>query len=238
MKKIKADILAFGAHPDDVECSAAGTVIKHVALGKIVVIADLTAGEMGSHGNAESRKKESDEASKILGIKYREQLGLPDGGIENSESARSIVIQTIRKYRPEIVLCNAVYDRHPDHANAAKLVSDACFLSGLKKKETFINGILQEAWRPKAVFHYIQDYFIEPDLVIDITKVMDKKIKSIKAYKSQFVKPKVKEANSISGLIEHIKNTNSIHGRPVNARYAEGFTTGKYICIKDFFQIL
>jgi len=234
----KVDILAFGAHPDDVECAAAGVLIKHIALGKSVAIVDLTAGEMGSYGNAKSRKKESEAAAKILGVQYREQLNLPDGGIENNEAARLLVIALIRKYQPDIILANAIRDRHHDHANAAKLVGDAAFLSGLKKKITTDKGEEQLAWRPKAVYHYIQDYFIEPDFVIDITAQMDQKMDAILAFKSQFVDPADAGANSILGLLNQIKSMNSIYGRPVNAAYAEGFTANKYIGVNSFYNLI
>ena len=233
----KVDILAFGAHPDDVECAVSGVLIKHLALGKTVAIVDLTKGEMGTFGTSETRIKEANNASKILGIQHREQLGLPDGDIENNEASRTLIIRTIRKYQPEIVLANAIHDRHPDHANAAKLVADASFLSGLKKRETFYEDIVQEPWRPKAIYHYIQDYFIEPDFVIDISTEMETKIKAIKAYKSQFVTPKENEPSSILSLLDQIKNTNSIYGRPINAKYAEGFTVNKYLGVHDFFQL-
>ena len=234
---MKVDILAFAAHPDDIEISAAGTLLKHIEMGKTVAIVDLTAGEMGTFGTPETRRQESLEASKILGIQHREQLSLPDGAIENNEVSRLLVIQAIRKYQPEIVLANAINDRHPDHAIAAKLVADAVFLSGLKKKETFMNEKLQETWRPKVVYHYIQDYFIKPDFVIDISLEIDKKIETIKAFKSQFVTPKKNEPNSILGLLDQIKSTNSIYGRPINATYAEGFTVNKYIGVHDFFKL-
>ena len=237
MNEFKVDILAFGAHPDDVECAAAGVILKHVAMGKTVAIVDMTAGEMGTFGTPETRKQESNEASKILGIQYREQLGLLDGSIVNDETSRLLVIQAIRKYQPEIILANAVHDRHPDHANAAKLVSDSAFLSGLKKKETFYSGRFQEPWRPSAVYHYIQDYFIDPDFVINISTEMDKKIQAIKAFRSQFVKPKEDEPSSILGLLDQIKSTNNIYGRPINAKYAEGFTVNKYIGVHDFFKL-
>lgn len=237
MNSYKIDILAFGAHPDDVECAASGTILKHISLGKTVAIIDMTAGEMGTFGTPETRQKEANNASKILGTLHREQLGLPDGGIENNETARVLVIEAIRKYQPEIVIANAIHDRHPDHAQAAKLVADAAFLSGLKKKETYINGVIQTAWRPKAIYHYIQDYFIEPDFVIDISTEMNKKIEAIKAFKSQFVNPKENEPSSILGLLDQIKSTNSIYGRPINATYAEGFTVNKYIGVHDFFQL-
>ncbi len=233
----KVDILAFGAHPDDVECAAAGVLLKHIAFGKTAAIVDVTAGEMGSYGTAESRKIEAEAAAKIIGVQYRVQLNLPDGGIENNEANRLLLIQTIRKYQPEIIVCNAIHDRHPDHANAAKLVADAAFLSGLKKKETFIDGHQQEPWRPQAVYHYIQDYFIEPDFVVDITEQMEQKMEAILAFKSQFVHPEDNSANSILGLLNQIKSMNSIYGRPINAVYAEGFTANRYIGVADLFNL-
>ncbi len=233
----KVDILAFGAHPDDVECAAAGVLIKHIAMGKTVAIVDLTAGEMGSYGTVESRRIEAEAAAKIIGVQYREQLNLPDAGIENNEANRFLLIQTIRKYQPEIIICNAIHDRHPDHANAAKLIADAAFLSGLKKKETFMDSHQQEPWRPQSLFHYIQDYFIEPDFVINITEQMEQKMEAILAFKSQFVHPEDNSANSILGLLNQIKSMNSIYGRPINAAYAEGFTANRYIGVADLFQL-
>ena len=238
MNPHKIDILAFGAHPDDVECAAAGVLIKHIALGKTVAIIDLTAGKIGTFGTPESRKNEAKTASKILGIQYREQLNLPDGSVENNEESRLKVIQMIRKYQPDIVLCNAIHDRHPDHANAAKLVADASFLSGLKKKITLDNNKEQNPWRPQAVYHYIQDYYIEPDFVIDISSEMDTKLKAIRAFESQFVTPNSNDANGISGLIDQIKSTNNIFGRPINAKFAEGFTVNRYIGVTDFYNLI
>ncbi len=238
MNKHKVDLLAFGAHPDDVECAAAGVLLKHIAMGKSVAIVDLSAGEMGSYGTVEERRNEAATATKILGVSYREQLGLPDGGIENNEPGRLKVVEAIRKYQPEIVLCNAIHDRHPDHANAAKLVADACFLSGLKMKKTFDNGAKQKEWRPRAVYHYIQDYFIEPGFVLDITEQMDQKLEAILAFRSQFVHPKQEGASSIVGLINQVKSMNSIYGRPINAVYAEGFTVNRYIGVDNFFQLI
>lgn len=237
MNIYKVDILAFGAHPDDVEFAASGVLLKHISMGKSVAIVDITAGEMGTFGTPENRKVEAINATKILGLEHREQLGLPDGSIENNEKSRLLVIQAIRKFQPQIVLANAIYDRHPDHANAAKLVADSCFLSGLKNKETVFKGNIQNPWRPDAVYHYIQDYFIEPDFVIDISQEMNKKIEAILAFQSQFVEPKDNEPISLVGLLDQIKSANRIYGRPINAQYAEGFTTNKYIGVNDFYQI-
>jgi bacillithiol biosynthesis deacetylase BshB1 len=239
MNSSKVNILAFGAHPDDVECAAAGVILKHIALGKTVAIVDLSAGEMGSYGTPETRKAEANAASVILGIVHREQLHLPDGAIQNDDASRLCVMAAIRKYQPEIVLCNAIHDRHPDHAIAAKLVADACFLSGLKKKETFDqNGHLQEIWRPNVVYHYTQDYFIEPDFVIDISEQMATKMKAITAFHSQFVSPQDNTPSSIIALLDQIKHMNGIYGRPINAHFAEGFTVSRYIGVNDFYQLI
>ena len=237
MNKFKVDILAFGAHPDDVECAASGVLLKHINLGKTVAIIDMSDGEMGTFGTPETRRKEANNASKVLGIQHRDQLGLPDGAIENNEASRLLVIRAIRKYQPEIVLANAIHDRHPDHAKAAKLVAEASFLAGLKKKDTFYNKTIQEPWRPKAIYHYIQDYFIAPDFVIDVSDEMNTKIKAIMAFESQFVTPKENEPSSLLGLLDQVKSQNSIYGRPINAKYAEGFTVTKYIGVHDFFQL-
>lgn len=233
----KVDILAFGAHPDDVECAISGTLLKHISLGKTVAIVDLTAGEMGTYGTAIERKKESEDAAKILGITFREQLGFKDGAIENNEVNRLKIIASIRKYQPEIILSNAIEDRHPDHANTAKLVNDANFLSGLVKIETYYKGIKQEKWRSEFVYNYIQDYFIKPDFVLDITEYMEAKIEAILAYTSQFKNPKNPNPNSVTGLLNQIKSTNTIFGRQINTTYAEGFTVNKYIGVQNLFQI-
>jgi bacillithiol biosynthesis deacetylase BshB1 len=233
----KVDILAFGAHPDDVECAISGTLLKHIAMGKTVAIIDMTAGEMGSHGTPETRLYESKQAAQILGVSFREQLGIKDGSILNNEVNRLLVIKAIRKFQPSIVLANALKDNHPDHVAAAKLVADAAFLSGLKKIETIENGISQKKWRPNVVYHYIQDHFIEPDFVIDISEHMDKKLESILAYASQFIDPKTNNPNSIIGLLDQIKSMNGIYGRPINSKYAEGFNVNRYLGVENFYNI-
>ena len=237
MNTNKIDILAFGAHPDDIECAISGTLLKHIALGKTVAIVDLTAGEMGTYGTPEERKNESEDAAKILGITFREQLGFKDGAIQNNEVNRIKIIESIRKYQPEMILSNAIEDRHPDHSNTAKLVNDANFLAGLEKIETFNEGIKQQKWRSEFVYNYIQDYFIKPDFVVDITEYMDTKIESILSYSSQFKNPKNPNPNSITGLLAQIKSTNTIFGRQINATYAEGFTVNKYIGVQNLFEL-
>ena len=238
---MKIDILAIGVHPDDVELSCAGTILKHIALKKKVGMLDLTRGELGTRGTAEIRTKEAKKAAKILGVSFREQLNMADGFFVNDEKNQLQIIEVLRKYQPEIVLCNAVSDRHPDHSRAAKLVADACFYSGLVKVETKQGKKLQQAWRPKAVYHYIQDNFIHPDFVIDITKQMDKKIEAIQAFESQFYNPNSKEpATAISGpeFMEAVKAKNSIYGRSIGVRYAEGFTVSRTIGINSLFNLI
>ncbi len=237
---MKVDILAIGVHPDDVELSCAGTILKHIALKKKVGMLDLTKGELGTRGSAELRTKEAKKAAKILGVSFREQLDMADGFFANDEKHQLQIIEVIRKYQPEIILCNAVSDRHPDHARAAKLVADACFYSGLVKIETKQGKKSQEAWRPKAVYHYIQDNFIQPDFVIDITKHMDKKMEAIHAFESQFYNPNSKEpATAISSpeFMEAVKAKSSIFGRSIGVRYAEGFTVSRTIGVNSLFNL-
>ncbi|MCA1967114.1 MAG: bacillithiol biosynthesis deacetylase BshB1, partial [Flavobacterium sp.] len=190
---MKLDILAFGAHPDDVELGCSGTIAKEVSLGKKVGIIDLTRGELGTRGSVEIRNSESAKASEILGVVVRENLDMRDGFFVNDETHQLKVIEMIRKYQPEIVLCNAITDRHIDHGKGSKLVSDACFLSGLRQIKTELNGEAQEVWRPKVVYHYIQWQNIEPDFVVDISEFIGKKMESVLAYGSQFYDPNSKE---------------------------------------------
>ena len=233
---MKLDILAFGAHPDDVEISASGTILKHIDLGYECGIVDLTQGELGTRGSGELRLVEAERAKNILGISARENLGFADGFFLNDREHQLPIIKMIRKYRPEIVLANSVHDRHPDHGKAAQLVADACFLAGLIKIETG-----QQAWRPKAVYHYIQDEFIQPDLTVDVTPYFDKKIEAILAYSSQFYNPESDEPDTpISGkdFLEFLKGRAQVMGRPISVRFAEGFTTKRNIGIDSFFNLI
>src|ERR1035437_9510045 len=186
---MKLDIFAIGAHPDDVELSCAGTILKHIALGKKCGILDLTAGELGTRGSAELRLTEATNAAKILGVSVRDNLKIADGFFKNDKEHQLEIIKKIREYQPEIVLCNAVSDRHPDHGRSAALVSEACYYSGLIRIETKLNGVNQQAWRPKAVYHYIQDRQLKPDFVVDVTSFFEKKMEAIQAFKSQFYNP-------------------------------------------------
>ena len=233
---MKLDILAFAAHPDDVEISASGTILKHIDLGYKCGIIDLTQGELGTRGSAELRLQEAERAKDILGIEIRENLGFADGFFLNDKQHQLPIIKMIRKYQPELVLANSVLDRHPDHGKAAKLVADACFLSGLIKIDTG-----QEAWRPRAVYHYIQDEYIHPDLTIDITPYFDRKIESIKAYTSQFYTPDSDLPETpISGkdFLEFLLGRAKLVGRPIGAKYAEGFTAARNIGVKDLFDLV
>jgi bacillithiol biosynthesis deacetylase BshB1 len=237
---MKLDILAIGIHPDDVELSCAGTILKHIEQGKTVGILDLSLGELGTRGNAQIRTQEATKAAQILGVSVREQLDMADGFFENNETNQRKIIEVIRKYQPEIVLCNAINDRHPDHGRASKLTSDACFYSGLIKIETLHNDTKQNPWRPNALYHYIQDQFIKPDFVIDITKYNDKKMESILAYSSQFYDPNSKEPQtpiSSKNFMEYINAKASVFGRAINVDYAEGFTVDRYIGVNSLFDL-
>ena len=232
----KLDILAFGAHPDDVELGCSGTLAKEISLGKKVGIIDLTRGELGTRGSAEIRDKEAATAAKILGVSVRENLQFRDGFFVNDEKHQLEIIKIIRKYKPEIVLCNAIHDRHIDHGKGSKLVSDACFLSGLTKIETELNNEKQATWRPKVVYHYIQWQNIEPDFVVDVSDFMDKKMEAVLAYGSQFYIPNSNEpATPITSknFLDSITYRAQDLGRLVGVDFAEGFTTERYLAVNS-----
>lgn len=238
---MKVDILAIGVHPDDVELSCAGTLLKHIALGKTVGILDLTLGELGTRGNSELRTKEALAAAKILGVSYRKQLTLKDGFFENNQLNLIPIIEIIRHTQPEIVIANAISDRHPDHGRAAKLTADACFYSGLLKINTTYNKQQQTAWRPKALYHYIQDYYIEPDFVIDVTNFIEKKFEAINAFESQFFNPNSKEpVTPISGenYLDFVKSKMNVFGRAIGSQYAEGFIKSRTIGVNNLFDLI
>ena len=237
---MKLDILAIGAHPDDVELSCSATIAKEIERGKKVGILDLTRGELGTRGTAEIRDKEAADAAKILGVTVRENLEFSDGFFVNNVSHQLEIIKILRKYRPEIVLCNAVEDRHIDHGKGAQLVADACFLSGLRKIETILDGNSQEAWRPKNVFHYIQWKNLTPDIVVDVTGFMDKKLDSVKAYRSQFFDENSSEPEtpiSSSNFLESITYRAKDLGRLIGAEYGEGFTVSRYVAVDSLFDL-
>lgn len=238
---MKLDLLAFGAHPDDVELAAGGVLAKEAAAGKMTGIIDLTRGELGTRGSPEIRDKEALASSEILGIQIRHNLHFRDGYFSNDETHQLQIIKMIRKYQPEIILCNAVRDRHPDHGRAGELVSVACFLSGLQKIETETDGINQSPWRPKALYHYIQDRYIIPDLVVDITDYFDQKMTSIKAFSSQFFTGDSKGPQtpiSTPEFIESLEARCLDFGRQAGVKYAEGFTVERYPGVKSLFDLI
>ncbi len=234
---MKLHILAFGVHPDDVELSCAGVLLVEKNNGKKTGIIDLTAGELGTRGTAEIRMQEAAEAAKILGVDIRDNLGMADGFFKNDEDHQRKVITVLRTYRPEIILCNAPEDRHPDHGRSSKLVADAAFLSGLIKIETSEKGKKQEAWRPKYVFRYIQDRILKPDFVIDITNVFEQKIEAIKAYKTQFHNNEMDGPEtyiSTPDFLESVIYRHKWFGKMIGVKYAEGFISEKMVGLKDF----
>ena len=238
---MKLDILAFGAHPDDVELGCGGTIAKEISLGKKVGIVDLTRGELGTRGSADLRDEEAANAAKILGVSVRENLCFADGFFVNDKQHQLEIIKMIRKYQPEVVLCNAIDDRHIDHPKGSNVVSDACFLSGLLKIETEVEGKPQEKWRPKLVYHYIQWKNIEPDFVINVTGFMDIKKKAVLAYTSQFYDP---TSNEPETPITSKNFTDSVDyrakdlGRLIGVASAEGFTTERYVAVENLSKLI
>jgi bacillithiol biosynthesis deacetylase BshB1 len=235
---MKLNLLAFGVHPDDVELGCAGTLLAAINQGKKVGIIDLTRGELGTRGTAETRDAESAAAAKVMGVHARENLEMADGFFEHNRENILKVIRVIRKYSPDIIICNAPEDRHPDHGRSSKLVSDAAFLAGLRKIETLDeNGKPQETLRPKYVFHYIQDKYLEPDFVFDISAFHDKKKEAIQCYATQFYNPELDEPNtyiSSPEFLESITARERILGKRIGVSYAEGFLTEKTIGISSF----
>ena len=238
---LKLDILVLSVHPDDAELGCSGTILKHVAMGKKVGFVDLTRGELGTRGTAEIREQEATASAKILGLAVRENLGLPDGFFENTKEYQLKVITSIRKYKPEIILTNAYHDRHPDHGRANELVETSAFLSGLRKIETWDNGVQQEAWRPNHVLHFIQDNYIEPDILVDVTDYWDKKIESIYAFGSQFYNPEWKGEPqtyiSSPEFINVVAARASEFGKSIQVKYAEGFTSRKILGVDNLFSL-
>ncbi|APQ18846.1 bacillithiol biosynthesis deacetylase BshB1 [Maribacter hydrothermalis] len=238
---MKLDILVFGAHPDDAELGAGGTIAKEISLGKKVGIVDLTRGELGTRGSAEIRDQESAEAAKILGVSVRENLRFRDGFFTNDETHQLEIIKMIRKYQPNIVLCNAIDDRHIDHAKGSKLVSDACFLSGLRRIGTKIGEESQLEWRPKLVYHFIQWKNITPDFVVDISDYIEPKTDAILAYSSQFHDPNSNEPEtpiSSKTFIESVHYRAKDLGRLVGVDYAEGFTVERMVAVDSLDHLI
>jgi bacillithiol biosynthesis deacetylase BshB1 len=239
---MKLDILVFAAHPDDAELSCGGTILAHLAQGKKVGIVDYTQGELGSNGTIKTRYAESDKASKILGLTVRENLKFRDGFFQNDEEHQLATIRMIRKYQPEIILANAITDRHPDHAKAANLTKTACFLAGLRKIETFDeNGNVQTAWNTKQLFHYIQSDYIQPDFVVDISDYWERKLEAIFAYQTQFYNPNAKDSVQTfiasPEFIKMLEGRAADWGQSIRKKYAEGFTKIRQLGVESLFDI-
>jgi bacillithiol biosynthesis deacetylase BshB1 len=241
---MKLDLLAIGVHPDDVELGCSGTIINEIKNGKKVGILDLTQGELGSRGTIETRYEEAAKAARIMGVHARENLKMADGFFKNDEDHQRKLITAIRKYQPDIVITNSLSDRHPDHGRAAKLTTDSCFLSGLRKIETKNeHGEIQERWKPKYIFHYIQDRFHEPDFVIDITDVFEQRMEAVKAYSTQFYSAGNEDNGpqtyiSSAGFLESIVARARMIGKKIGVQYGEGFNTEKRLGIKNFDSLI
>ena len=238
---MKLDILAIGAHPDDVELGCGATIAKEIEKGKKVGIIDLTRGELGTRGTAETRDEESQNSAKILGVSVRENMRFADGFFVNDKTHQMSLIKKIRQYQPEIVLCNAVEDRHIDHGKGSKLVSDACFLSGLIKIETTLDGETQDQWRPKQVYHYIQWKNLKPDFVVDVSAHIDKKMEAVLAYKTQFYDPDSSDPEtpiSSKNFTDSIRYRARDLGRLVGVEYGEGFTAERHVAVAGLFDLI
>lgn len=238
---MKLDILAIGVHPDDVELSCCGTLLGHIALGKKVGLLDLTRGELGTRGSAAIRDKEAKKSAKKMGALVRKNLRMADGFFQHTKENLIKIAKVIRQYQPEIVLANAIEDRHPDHARAAKLIADACFISGLAKVKTYHKKKLQERWRPKMIYHYIQDYTLQPDVIVDITPYIEQKMELIMCFDSQFYNPKSKEPVSpISSkdFLDSVRAKNQVFGRTIGVSYAEGFNVARTVGVKNLFDLI
>ncbi len=238
---LKLDILVLAVHPDDAELGCSGTILKHIAMGKKVGIVDLTRGELGTRGSAEIRDKEAAAAAQILGLAVRENLAIPDGFFENTKEYQQKVIAAIRKFQPEIIITNAYYDRHPDHKRACDLVNDASFLSGLRKIETLEDGKQQEPWRANLLLHFIQDVYIKPDIIIDVTDHWDKKIESIYAYGSQFHNPEWEDEPqtyiSTPEFVAVVEARAREYGKSIGVKFGEGFTSRKILGVDSLFDL-
>jgi len=235
------DLLAFGAHPDDVELGCGGTLLVHIEKGKKVAIVDLTYGELGTRGTVEIRKEEAAKAAEIMGIAARENLGFEDGFFINDRNHQIEVVKMIRKYRPAIILANALKDRHPDHGRAAVLVAEASFLSGLEKIQTELNGVSQQAYRPKMVYHYTQYIETEPDIIVDISNCFEKKMEAVKAHCSQFFDPKSTEASTLISSPEFLNMIEAralASGMQIGVKYGEGFIASRYIGTDNLFSLI
>lgn len=238
---MKADILVLASHPDDAELGCGATIARHVALGFKVAVVDFTQGELGTRGTVETRAREAADSARILGLTARENLNLKDGFFQNEPEAQLAVVRAVRKYQPEIVIANAVYDRHPDHGKGANLAHDACFLAGLVKVETSSDGKPQSPWRPRVLYHYIQSQFIVPDLIVDVSESWDKKMEAVRAFKSQFYDPNSKEPQtyiSNPAFLQMLEARAVELGHAIGVRYGEGFTVRRFMGVKSLFDII
>ena len=239
---MKLDILVLGSHPDDAELGCGGTIIKHIKAGLKVGVADLTQGELGTRGNAKTRDQEAADSARLMGLATRVNLGLPDGFFENNEAHQRKVIEAVRTFRPDIVLANAISDRHPDHGRGAELAYSACFLSGLSKVETRdAQGSEQEPWRPKALYHYIQSQIHAPDFVVDISSEWDQKMAAVKAFKTQFFDPASKEPTTYISTPEFLKllEARSIEmGHAIGVKYGEGFVARRWLGVRSLTDLI
>lgn len=238
--KLKLDILVLASHPDDAELGCGGTIAKHIALGHRVGVIDFTRGELGTRGTVQTRDAEALESSKILGLSIRENLNFRDGFFQNDEAHQIEVARVIRKYQPEIVLANAVYDRHPDHGKGAGLSFDSCFIAGLAKVETSDAGTKQLPWRPKALYHFIQSQYIQPDFIVDISEHWEKKMDAIRAFKTQFYDPQSKEPETyISNplFMNLLESRAQEFGHAIGVKFGEGFTVRRSIGVDNLFSL-
>ncbi|HLR36576.1 MAG TPA: bacillithiol biosynthesis deacetylase BshB1 [Chitinophagaceae bacterium] len=241
MGNIKLDVMAMAAHPDDIELGCSGTLMVQAELGWKIGIIDLTRGELGSRGTAETRKAEAAAANEIMDLDVRENIGLPDGFFENNKASQLELVKKIRKYRPEIVLANAPSDRHPDHGRASKLILDSCFLAGLRRIETELDGEKQTEWRPKQVFHYIQDTFIEPDFIVDISAVIERKKETIRCFKTQFMadqNEKIQTYISTPAFFEGLMSRSQLMGKRIGVAHGEGFIATKQLGVKSLGDLM
>lgn len=237
---MKLNLLVLAAHPDDAELGCGGTILKHISLGYKVGVVDFTRGELGTRGTADIRDKEAEESSRILGLHARENLKLADGYFQNSKEDQLKVVAAIRKYQPDIVLANARYDRHPDHGRGSDLAYDSCFLAGLPKVKTTLDGKEQSPWRPSVVYHYIQSQLIQPDLVVDITDFWDKKMEAVRAFRTQFFDPQSQEPEtyiSNPGFLKLLDSRANEFGHAIGVKYGEGFTVRRFVGVNNLFDL-
>lgn len=239
---MKLDILAFAAHPDDVELGCAGTLIAHIQAGKKAGVVDLTRGELGTRGTPAERAAEAEAAAKIMGLSVRDNLGFADGFFQNDKEHQLQIVRKVRQYRPEIVLTNALHDRHPDHGRGCAVVTEGCFLAGLKMIKTLgDDGLEQEAWRPKVIYNIVQDRYITPDFVMDVTPYWEKKMETIRAFKTQFHNPDDTSPNtyiSSPEFLDFIEARGREYGHAIGVTYGEGFTAAKRIGVRNLFDLI